>query len=57
MLEIYKIEENDSSLEEAEIEDIIRLLRWADKTFRDGYKKSARRIEIVEKLKKLKEYS
>lgn len=55
-MKLHKIEENNSdSLSEEDIDNLIRLLGWANQAFSDGKGQKRKREEISEKLRKLKQ--
>jgi hypothetical protein len=54
-VKLYRVEEENSSLNDGDINCIIRILEWANKAFRDGMGEKCKRKLIVEKLKKIKE--
>tara|TARA_Y100001935_G_scaffold245366_1_gene238865 strand:- start:662 stop:835 length:174 start_codon:yes stop_codon:yes gene_type:complete len=52
---LYKIKKEENNLNREDILSIIRLLSWANASFRDGNEAKKHRSNIVEKMKKILE--
>ena len=55
-MKLYKIEKNKSdSLNEEDIDSLIRLLGWANQAFADGKDQKRKREDVAEKLRNLQQ--